>query len=172
MEWRAFVKGGRCIGVSVYYAWTGAPTPENARMAIKVRELAQRIVDQALSQGLEPRLMDVELGRLRPETREMLDRDGFGPGTFCCCLDFIETADGLLLLEGGPGHTPLGGGHPCGFAGTAGKPILGNAMTTEGVAFRPMNHVLIGDPRTWHDGCRSGCISTWDEAQDLAEMEA
>lgn len=167
-EWRAFVKGGRVVGVSSYYCFNEEATPFTATMALKVRDLAQRVVDTAIAQGLEPRLMDVEHARRNPELAAMLEEKGFGVGTFSATLDFIETADGLLLLEAGPGHTPMGGGHPCGFAGTAGAPTMGNPMDTTGVAFRTMDHVLIGEPSTWKDGDRTGRILEWNEVEALA----
>lgn len=167
-EWRAFVKNGQVSGISSYYCWTEIPSPFNARVALQVRDLAQRIVDTAIAQGLEPRYAEVEHGRRNPELAQMLEDQGFGVGTFSATLDFIETADGLMLLEAGPGNTPLGGGHPCGFAGTSGQPRLGNLMQTEGVAFRHMPHVLIGEPKTWADGDRTGCILGWAEVEALA----
>lgn len=171
MEWRAFVRGGVVEGVSVYYAWTGSATPENARVALQVRELAQRMVDAAIVQSLEPRLMDLQHARRNAQLAEMLDEKGFGEGSFACTLDFIETKDGLMLLEGGPGHTPLGGGHCCGFAGTSGKPTMGNPMETVGVAFRPMAHVLIGEMDTWSDGDRTDAILPWADVEALAARD-
>lgn len=168
-EWRAFVEGGKCVAVASYYGWLETPTPFTARIAIEVRDLAQSIVDAAIAQGLEPRYMDVEHARRNPELAAMLEEHGFGPGTFSCSLDFMETKDGLLLLEGGPGHTPVGGAHPCSFAGVSGKPTIGNPMKMEGVAFRHMPHVLIGEPKTWEDGDRTGCILGWDEVEALAQ---
>lgn len=171
-EWRAFVKDGRCIGVSGYYGWLEQATPFTARKALEVRELAQRIVDAAIAQGLEPRYMDVEHARRNPELGQMLEDQGFGVGTFACSIDFMETADGLLMLEAGPGNTPVGGAHPCAFAGVSGRPTIGNPMDTTGVAFRHMPHVLIGDPKTWEDGDRTGCILDWEAVEALAREEA
>jgi|GEM_PF-2621680 len=170
-EWRAFVKGGKVVGVSSYYAWCETPAPHNSRIALQVRELAQRIVDTAIAQGLEPRYAEVEHGRRNAELAQMLEEQGFGAGTFSATLDFLETEDGLMLLEAGPGNTPLGGGHPCGFAGTAGQPKFGNPMETVGVAFRHMPHVLIAEPSTWADGDREGCILTWPEVEALAAQD-
>jgi len=170
-EWRAFVKGRRVVGVSSYYCWLETPTPQTAHIACQVRDLAQRIVDTAVAQGLEPRYMDVEHGRRNPETAQMLEDQGFGRGTFSCTLDFMETAQGIVLLEGGPGNTPLGGGHPCGFAGVSGQPRLANPMDTTGVAFRHMPHVLIGEPKTWVEGDKDGCILDWDAVEALAKED-
>lgn len=170
-EWRAFVKGGKVVGVSSYYAWVEQATPETARIACEVRDLAQRIVDAAVAQGLEPRYADVEHARRNPQIGQMLEEQGFGLGTFSCTIDFMETAQGIVMLEAGPGNTPVGGGHPCGFAGTSGAPTMGNPMETTGVAFRHMPHVLIGEPKTWADGDRTGCILDWDAVEALAAQE-
>lgn len=167
-EWRAFVKGGKISGVSSYYGWLETASPLTAGIALEVRDLAQRIVDTAVAQGLEPRYGDVEHARRNPETARMLEEQGFGPGTFSCTIDFIETRDGIMMLEAGPGNTPVGGGHPCAFAGVSGTPRMGNPMDTTGVAFRHMPHVLIGEPKTWVDGDRTGCILSWDEVETLA----
>lgn len=167
-EWRAFVKNGKVVGVSSYYAWVEEPTPETARIACEVRDLAQKMVDAAIAQKLEPRYADVEHARRNPEVEQMLEDKGFGRGTFSCTIDFIETKNGIMMLEAGPGHTPVGGGHACGFAGVSGKPLYGNAMDTTGVAFRHMPHVLIGEPATWTEGDKTGCILDWDEVEKLA----
>lgn len=173
-EWRAFVENGEVVGVSSYYSWIGEATPENARIAVAVRGKAQAIADKASELGMWPRYMDIEFLRLAtspaitedPRVQEGLKR--FGRNAVACTLDFIETEEGLKLLEGGPANTPFGGGHPCGFAGCGGEPFLGNTTQTSGVAFRNMPHVLPGDPRTWKDGDRSGCILTWEEVAALA----
>tara|TARA_B100000965_G_scaffold388509_1_gene393103 strand:- start:439 stop:1728 length:1290 start_codon:yes stop_codon:yes gene_type:complete len=155
-EWRAFVENGKVLGVAFYYAWAGSATPENAAQAFAVRNLAQRLVDQGLRQGAIPRFMNIEFARAsRPEIDARFPRDGFA-----CTLDFIETDDGLQLLEGGPACTPIGGGHPCAFAGID-PPV--------GVAFRPVPGISIAEPETWGIGAiDSGCVMSWDEAADLA----
>ena len=170
-EWRAFVRGGVVEGVSSYYGWLEDATPFTARKALEVRDLAQRIVDAAVAQGLEPRYADIELARRNPELATVLDDAGFGLGTFGCTIDFMETRDGLQLLEAGPGASPVGGGHPCAFAGASGKPVIGKPMETVGVAFRHMPHVLIGEPATWEDGDRTGCILTWAQVEELAGQD-
>ena len=170
-EWRAFVRNGIVEGVSSYYCWTERATPFTARIAIEVRDLAQRIVDAAVAQGLEPRYADIEHARRNPLLAEALVEGGFGPGTFGCTIDFMETRDGIQMLEAGPGASPVGGGFPCGFAGVSGKPVIGAPMETVGVAFRTMPHVLVGEPSTWEDGDRTGCILTWDEVEALASVD-
>ncbi len=173
-EWRAFVEDGCVVGVSSYYSWIGEATPENAVIALQVRAEAQKIVDKAVELSMWPRFMDVEFVRIsesaairdNPVLQEALDL--FGPEKVGCTLDFIETDDGLVLLEGGPPNTPLGGGHPCGFAGCGGSPRFGNRTDVHGVAFRNMAHVIVGDPETWTDGDRDGCILTWEEVATLA----
>lgn len=174
-EWRAFVEANRVVGVASYYGWCGSVTEENARIALQVRQMAQEIVDKAVEIEAWPRYMDVEFVRAskNPHLAEnaavqaalkLFDRESVS-----CTLDFIETAEhGLMLLEGGPANTPFGGGHPCAFAGCGGQPRFGNKTQTEGVAFRTMPHVLLGDPSTWDDGDRADCILDWHEVAQLA----
>lgn len=173
-EWRAFVEDGVVVGVSYYYGWTGEANPENAAIALEVRDAAQRMIDVAVERSLWPRYMDIEHAR-RVRNPKLAENEKFQEGmrvfgreTVSCTLDFIETEQGLMLLEGGPGASPVGGGHPCSFAGLGGKPTFGNRPETHGVAFRNMPHIVIGDPNTWEDGDRTDCILTWDEVQDLA----
>lgn len=173
-EWRAFVERGEVVGVSWYYGWCGEATPENAAIAMEVRHLAQAIVDEAVKLRAWPRWMDVEFVRLsgnrdllsRPEVSAALEV--FGREDVACTLDFIETGEGLALLEGGPPNTPFGGGHPCAFAGVGGQPKFGNRTSVRGVAFRTMPHVVLGDPSTWTEGDVEGCILSWEEAEALA----
>jgi len=173
-EWRAFVEGGRVRGVSFYYGWCGQATPEDARIALEVRDLAQRVADTASAARAWPRYMDVEFVRFSGNEKLLSDPrvsdalEALGRESVACTLDFIETAEGLMLLEGGPANTPFGGGHPCAFAGCGGQPRFGNRTLVDGVAFRSMPHVLIGDPSTWTEGDREGCILTWEEAEALA----
>lgn len=173
-EWRAFVENGQVIGVSSYYGWADTPCPEAARAALETRRLAQKIVDEAMTQKAWPRYPDLELVRNapwisnNPDLQQKLDVD-FGRETVSCTLDFLETKDGLVLLEGGPASSPIGGGHICAFAGTTGRPTIGKPMKTEGVAFRAMPHILIADPNTWEEGDTSGCIFDWSEVERLAQ---
>lgn len=173
-EWRAFVEGGVVVGVSNYYGWCGEVSRENAEIALEVRNLAQRIVDRALETKMFPRYMDVEFARMNehPKVKENATMQAalevFGRETVSCTLDFIETKDrGLMLLEGGPAHTPFGGGHPCSFAGCGGKPTFGNRISVEGVAFKLMPQVILADPATWNDGDRTDCILSWDAVNAL-----
>lgn len=169
-EWRAFVRNGVAEGVSAYYTWLETPSPLTAAKALEVRDLAQRIVDHAIAQGLEPRMGRIEMARRQsPQLAAALDAQGFADGGFAATLDFIEGPDGLMLLEAGPGHTPAGGGHPCAFAGTRGPLRMGNAMETVGVAFRTMAHIDIMEPGSWVDGDRSGAILGWAEVEALAQ---
>jgi len=174
-EWRAFVEAGKVVGVSSYYGWCGEASPENAQIAMEVRDLAQRVADRAMTTAMYPRYMDVEFVRSNnnPSVKSNAAIQGaldlFGRETVSCTLDFIETKDqGLMLLEGGPANTPFGGGHPCSFAGCGGKPKFGNRTVVEGVAFKLMPHVILADPSTWDDGDHSGCILSWDEVEALA----
>lgn len=174
-EWRAFIEAGRVVGVAVYYPWTGETTSENARIALDVRKLAQRVADQAAKQKAWPRFMDIELLRTNenpkvkdnPQVQAILGH--FGRETVSGTLDFLEVkGQGLMLLEGGPANTPFGGGHPCAFAGCGGPPRAPNKTITEGVAFKLMPGVLLGDPSTWNEGGRAGRILSWDDVVALA----
>lgn len=170
-EWRVFVERGKVVGVSAYYAWNGSATPENAKAALEAADLAQRIVDEAKRMGAIPRNMDVELARAgkvaeMPEGQEIFAR--FPRDGHACTLDFMETDQGMMLLEGGPACTPFGGGHPVGFAGIGGRPGFPNPMLCEGVAFRLMPGVLLTDPKTWRETDRTDCILSWDDAVALA----
>lgn len=173
-EWRAFVENGKVVGVSCYYGWIGEANQENASVALEVRDLAQRMVNVAMERKLWPRHVDLELIR-NSKNPQLIGSEAFQEGlrifgreTVSCTLDFIESENGLMLLEGGPGATPVGGGHPCSFAGCGGQPTMGSRPQTEGVAFRNMPHVILGDPSTWKDGDRTGCILSWDEVHELA----
>ena len=173
-EWRAFVERDVVVGVSSYYGWCGSVTEENARIAIEVRDLAQRIVDEAVRQRAYPRFMDIEFirGGARPQVAAMEwvkeAMDLFGRESVACTLDFIETKEGLMLLEGGPPSTHVGGAHPCAFAGCGGPPTNGNKPDVRGVAFRVMEGVVLGDPRTWQESSRENCILGWDEVEAIA----
>lgn len=171
-EWRAFVRKGRVVGVSSYYSWAGRADADSANVALKVRELAQAVVDQAIADGQLPRAMDNVLARRNDKVERAMEANGFNDGDFDCTIDFIEAEEGILLLEAGPGCGILGGGHPCGFAGDfveiefEGMPM--RWLPTEGVALRNMEHILIGDPKTWSPGKKAGAILTWGEAEALA----
>lgn len=173
-EWRAIVENGKVIAVSSYYGWSDTANPHSARQALLVRERAQRLADLVSSLNLWPRYLDLELARTGKLARSdsslatVLD-ERFGRRSVCCTLDFIETAEGPMFLEAGPGVTPFGGGHPCAFAGVM-IPELGTVSRLSGVAFRTMDHVLMADPSTWRDGDRTDCILTWEEVMALAEV--
>lgn len=168
-EWRAFIVGGKVVGVANYYGWLGTATPLEAKMALEARRLAQKMADVITEHGLFPRTSEIELARRNPQIAEALSefpRDGVA-----CTIDFIETEDGLAMLEGGPAHMPYGGGHPCAFAGTTGAPTHGNAMNVEGVAFCLLEGVTLADMASWEAGRhadRSGRILPFAEVEDLA----
>lgn len=186
-EWRAFVRAGRVTGVSAYYSWAGEIDKVSAQNAIGVRELAQKLVDAAIKQGLTARSMDDVLMRHNsPQHKAALEQLGFMDGDFDATIDFIETENGLQMLEAGPGCGPFGSGHPCGFAGdyqteqfdyteADGTKVPTQTlkwMPCEGVAFRNMENILIGDPKSWgkaSDSQRSNAILNWDEALEIAE---
>lgn len=174
-EWRAFIENGKVTGVAFYYAWTGQATPENAAIALEVAEKAQAVANEAVRQGAYPRFLDIELLRAGPQGRDPIvaihltrfDRESVS-GT----LDFLETEQGLLLLEGGPPNTPFGGGHPCAFAGSGGPPRFPNRTEIDGVAFCLMPGVVLASPATWIETDRNGCILSWDEVRELAAAPA
>ena len=179
-EWRAFVRAGKVVGVSSYYPWAGQVDKISAEMALEVRKLAQKMVDQAIADKQTPRSMDDVLMRASsPRHAKALEAMGFMDGDFDATIDFIETADGLLMLEAGPGCGPFGSGHPCGFAGDYRTLELdledGHGvqdlrwMPCEGVAFRNMDHILVGEPKTWETGDKSNAILGWDEIENVAE---
>ena len=174
-EWRAFVVDGKVTGVSFYYGFTGEMSPENARMALEVRDVAQRLVDGMTAQKLWPRYMKAEFARRSPHAEMQEALADFGRESVSCSLDFIETDEGLLLIEGGPANTPVGGAHCCSFAGAGLKKgaIDGRQMarSSYGVAFRAMPHINMMEPKTWHDGDRTGSIATWAETEALALVE-
>lgn len=175
-EWRAFVEGNVVVGVASYYGWCGSVTQENAKVALEVRDLAQRIVDEAIRQKAYPRFMDVEFMRANEHPQVKANKGIqtalalFGRDKVGCTLDFIETAQGPTLLEGGPPNTPFGGGHPCAFAGSGGPPRHGNKTNVHGVAFRIMPGVILADPSTWEEFefDRDDCILDWDRVEALA----
>ena len=173
-EWRAFVEDGVVVGVSYYYSWSGNAEALDAVISLRVREQAQKIIDAAVEMSMYPRYMDLEFMRINTSKsvqdnkllQDMLDL--FGREKVACTLDFIETEDGVQFLEGGPANTPIGGGHPCGFAGYGGAPGGGRKTNTHGVALKNMSHVIPGDSKTWKDGDRTGSIYTWQEIEELA----
>jgi hypothetical protein len=160
-EWRAYVENDRVLGVGFYYGWCGDSSPASAVAALQIRDLAQRIVDQAARQRAIPLYLDTEIARNGEAFREALE-PRFSRDRIACTLDFIETAEGPLLLEGGPPFNPyIGGGHPTAFAGAT-DPI-------DGVAFRCMPGISLAEPKTWrgtHD--RSGVVLNWEETERLA----
>lgn len=176
-EWRAFIKDGKVTGVSAYYPWAGQIDTVSARNALHVRELAQKVVDAALEQGLTPRSIDDVANRRIPRMAKALELAGYN-GEFDATIDFIETEDGPLMLEAGPGCGPFGSGHPCGFAGDF-RTFMADLedghgeqeiryIPCEGVAFRNMDHILIAEPKTWKVGDKSNAILGWEEAADIA----
>lgn len=131
-EWRVFIRGGKAVAVSSYYCWADIPgDAADHAAADEALRLAQKIADTATAMGCIPEFLD--LPRLRQRSVEF--REKMPEGTVNAVLDFIETNDGMLLIEGGPGHA-----HPCAFAGT---------LWPEGKAFRPREGINIADPKTW-----------------------
>lgn len=171
-EWRAIAVDGQIVGVASYYSWCDEANPKTARTALAVRDLAQRIADEAVRQGAFPKNTLVEAVRggrwveSTPSMKEALDGP-WGPKSVSFTLDFIETDQGLMMLEGGPSVSPVGGGHPCAFAGVI-TARHGDIPNVSGVAFRVMDGVIVADPSTWNQGDRTGRILDWDEVEDLA----
>ena len=164
-----WTRHGTVVGVSNYYGWLGEASRLEAQKALEVRALAQKMADQMTAQDLHPADMDVEFARLNK-----WQKDSVAPyprNDVSCTLDFIEAPEGILLLEGGPAHYPIGGGHCCAFAGTRGLPTHGNAMDVTGVAFKMLDGVILADPETWIAGLaapRAGHILSWSEVEALA----
>jgi hypothetical protein len=179
-EWRVFVENGTVTGVANYYGWCGEADAPSARAALEAADSAQRIVDAAKGLNLAARYMDLMFmtrpltGKETPESLKIRDAMNarFDVDGINCTLDFMETEDGLKLIEGGPAFSPIGGAHPCAFAGAGiEKGSRWLDCETVGIAFKTMSHVCLGDPKTWIDGDRTGCILSWDEARALAEAD-
>jgi len=169
-EWRVFVENNEVVGVSAYYGWCGEITAENARKALEAADLAQKIVDEALRQKAWPRFMDIEFARnndhpdIKNNPLVQANLEKFGREKIACTLDFIETSNGMMLLEGGPAASPFGGGHVCAFAGTGGPPrLMRHVAEINGIAFKTMPHINLADMKTWVDGVRDDSILTFDE---------
>ena len=172
-EWRIFVKNGAVTGVANYYGWTGdGPTPENAWNAIEAAGMARRLVEAAVAQGLSSGFMDTEFLRQAARKRSDAARAlaDWEPDGFHATIDFIETTEGMRLLEAGPPHAPGGGGHPTAFAGQGVDPRDPARVVAvcEGVAYKAMPHVHLAEPRTWVDGDPDGYIEAWRDAAERA----
>jgi len=107
-EWRVFVEDGAIVAASTYYPQAPRGCDDRDRAALS-RSLAHvsAMLEAMRSHGLVPH-------HRRYEGREHLDLSAIH-----CALDFIETADGeVLLLEGGPAFltNPSWGAHACAFA--------------------------------------------------------
>ena len=168
-EWRVFFEQDVVTGVAFYYGWAGKADAENARKAFEAKRSAEKIIAAGKRRRMQPRMMDIEIIKWHlqqgatPSPKALQAVTRFGDG-FCGTLDFVETNQGMTLLEGGPGHTPVGGGHPCAFAGTTD----GGQSQAQGVALKLMAHISLAEPGTWTDGDRNGHILTWNEARTLA----
>lgn len=165
-EWRAFVFNGRVTGVAAYYGWAGELSPVAAANALKVRELAELVVGEAARQQAYPLYPALEILRLREPAHPKLANilATFTRDRIDCTIDFLETADGPMMLEAGPAHypAPIGGGHPCSFAG---------ARKIDGVAFRCLDGVLLADPATWKEPEDvSNALLSWEAAEELASQ--
>lgn len=158
-EWRVFVEAGEVVGVSSYYSWAGGTAPEDAAAALRAAELSRRIVAAAESRGQVAEWMPLESLRLNPSAAAQDVCARFPEGRLSCTLDFMETDEGMLLLEGGPAYTPMGGGFPCAFAGR---------VHPRGVALRPPEGVDLTNPATWRAAEGGSGILSWAEAEALA----
>lgn len=181
-EWRVFVQNGRVIGVGNYYGWAGEVSPVAARGALAARDAAERMIAAMAEQEILPIFSDVYLmnasmaqnaDSAHPNAvAQALDvSERFPMDGIHCTLDFIETGDGeVTLLEGGPAHTPIGGGHPVAFCGCLA--IEGNPMFTEidGIAFRTADGIFMPEPSTFGMG-RPEHALTFDEAESLAAQD-
>ena len=176
-EWRVFIRNGQVTGVANYYGWTGAgATPENAWNALEAAALGQKLADHAAGRGLVGVFMDQQFLRTRaghdPEVASALAP--WAEDQLQATIDFIETAEGLKLLEGGPPHAPGGGAHPCAFAGqgVVRGDVTRMVALCEGAAFLPMEHAHLGEPKTWVDGDAAGRILDWPAVIELAVRHA
>lgn len=169
-EWRVFVKDNEVTGVSSYYAWIGEVSPENAARALEAANMAQRIVDEAVRVGAHPRMADIEILRATraddPSVQDVLT--GYPCDSVSCTLDFMETTEGMMLLEGGPAHTPIGGGFPCAFAGHNMKQETGYFCDCTGVALAMRQDVDLGNPKTWTANVTSPGVLSWEQAAEIA----
>jgi hypothetical protein len=175
-EWRVFVKKGQVTGVANYYGWTGdGATAENAWHALEAAAMGQKIADAATGLGLAGRYMrHVSIWNSKNTHPQVLAfKKEWPEAGLHCTLDFMEGEDGMVFLEGGPGHMPNGGGHPCAFAGQlVNSDSMFRVAACEGVAFKNMPHVNLAEPETWVDGDPEGCISPWEDAVKLAQEHA
>jgi hypothetical protein len=177
-EWRVYVKNGEVSGVANYYSWTGeGRTAQNAWNAIEAAAAAAQMVEVAVEQGLTSGysndFMTLRAAKLQPRIAKAIE--GWDPEGFHATMDFLETEDGLVFLEGGPGHKPGGGGHPTAFAGQGNDDPSGSPFSASdcvGVAYRCMPHVHLGEPKTWVDGDPEGCIDDWAAAAEIAVEHA
>jgi hypothetical protein len=172
-EWRAIVDGNVVRGVASYYGWADSPTPHSARIALRVRDLAQRIVDEAVAQRAWPRAWEIERRRDEPTLDSVPGLvealpTRWGRETVACTIDFIETDDGPIVLEAGPAVSPFGPGHPCAAAGRVSARCRVHQF--EGVAFRVPSDVILADPATW-DGDHPDIEDahwSWERVEALA----
>ena len=182
IELRAFVQGGKVIGVSNYYPQIAMDVdPDNARLMLEARDKAQALADAARELKLWPRYMDIEFARkMKPEVApagllDSLERD-FGRDDVAFTCDFLEVENEagerrLVLLEAGPAASPMGGGHPCCFAGMGGPPKLGAPVVIDGAAFSRLPYMNIMEAATWRAPTpeeMGGHILSWDDVEALA----
>ena len=97
VEYRAFVRDGKVLGISSYYPQR--PLPEFPDQIQEVRDHTEKLIG-----AVRPPFQ----WRLKPSLRG-LDGDGVH-----FTADFIATAEGVIFLEGGPPHEL--GAHPCCFS--------------------------------------------------------
>lgn len=181
IELRAFVENGVVTGVSNYYPQIALPvTWHNAFLMLEARKKAQALADACTRAALYPRYMDVDFARQMDPAKApegfLASLEKFSGQAVSFTCDFLFTdhpdSDGdishrLVFLEAGPAATPVGGGHPCCFAGCGGPPKHGARMRTQGAAFSLMPHVNIFEPRTWTDGDEAGHILSWAEVEAI-----
>lgn len=104
-EWRVFVTGSKIAGISNYYPQAPRALDDEVRASVaQAIDKAQKLLDTLASTGAIPH-------------HPTYDAIGLDPEHAHCTLDFIETVDGrMLLVEGGPAHSPRWGAHMCCFA--------------------------------------------------------
>lgn len=127
-EWRVFVYDGNIAGISSYYPQVARDRSSQADELALMTSLtyAQAIIDVMLARSLRPHHPRFEL---RPD---------FDKQKLHCSFDFIETADGgVMMIEGGPPHlrNPAYGAHPCSFSDWDGDRLVPQAVMPAGVAW-------------------------------------
>jgi hypothetical protein len=120
-EWRVFVSGSQVTGISNYYPQVRRTDEGAVRKAIlRVHSMSMKIIETLQAADAMPH-------------HPIFDRGGPQSGIHCT-LDFLEAANGsILLIDGGPPCMGNWGAHPCCFLG---RDIEGVALgLADGISF-------------------------------------